>query len=503
MPTVNVNAFATPKYTAREFHTTRAAAIQRITQNTDKWTSFNLAELGMVLLDQNCFESDKLDFYLNRMCEESYIGSAQHYRNVVRLLRLIHVFPDPTAAAEVPVTFTIDVAHSGFDIPAFTQVSDGSAKHVFYLTKKISVGSGETSASGVARNARPVINYTVGVANGDQFFSIKIPLKKMTYGNTRVYGTYRDITTEWEVVDNFIGRDSDERVVKLFHDSKGRGVLLFPDNVEGMIPEKGTVFSVNAWTGGGSDGNLVGTGKINRMLTLVSYVTGVTNTEEPSGGSDLPTKEKLKITGPASIDTNYQPINEEKTRSILESYPGISDVRVVDFDSNVPARLKPTRFWEMWAYISPDLGVYPNSIFLSKLKNYLYERKVVGKRITVKAPIAYTFEHTFLVRLFANSVDPSVARQDIYDALDEYYQDLKQGVNVNLSDWIDLIESVDGVDAVALTDLTVTRSKGLSGETVVYRGSGFRWYKIYPGEKGYASSQYGNYVINFDTPTSR
>lgn len=496
-----ISAFNKPKYTAREFTTNRNAAIERIPIDCPNWTNYALADLGMTLLDQTCFESDKLDFYLNRDSEECYSMTAQHYKNVIRILRSINWFPSPRSAAEVSVTLTLESSHPTVTYPAQSIIiSDTAQLYTLYSVYSAYAAAGTNSIDVVFRHATPVNNYTVGMSNGKPYQIMKIGLKNITDGNTKVYGNYRGITQEWTIVDKFTGRTANERICRLFFDYQGRGTLWFGDNVEGAIPEKGMLMYIDTWTGGGAEGNTIGSGKLTKLLSVSYYINSLTNSESPSGGSDVMSMNKAKLAGPSSVRTNYQPINNDKTYDILMGYPGIYDVDVTDVESNVSARLKPTRFWDMWAYILPDGNTKPNDTFLGKVKKYLYERKLSGSRITPKSAIFYTFDIGLRVTIFDWAVQADV-QTAIYTALDDYFSTLKMGIKIKNSDMIALIEDVSGVDHVAITSIVVTRSKDESGEYETLNASTFDAVVMETGEVGYAKSSENNFTITWGTPT--
>ena len=280
---VEVNAFSSPRYTNREFLSNRAEGLLKIPQNCPNWTNFNPSDPGMVIFDYVTFCQDKLDFYLNRQAEESFPLAAQHAKNTARGLKVINWFPNPNSAAEVMGYFNIATGHSGFTIPKYFQATDTAEKHIFYLVDAVTVPigtSGTQAVSGLFRNAVPAPNFMVGVSNGLPYQAITIALPHLTYGNTRVYANVRDKLVEWDIVDNFVGRGPNEKICRILYDATGGGVLWFGDNIEGLIPEKSTIIYVDTWTGGGAKGNNVGAGKLNTLLTAMSYIDGITNTED-------------------------------------------------------------------------------------------------------------------------------------------------------------------------------------------------------------------------------
>jgi hypothetical protein len=305
---------------------------------------------------------------------------------------------------------------------------------------------------------------------------------------------------EWFPVSTFVGQSSTAKIYKAYYDHDGRVMIMFGDGIEGRIPPRNCVVSTEVWFGGGSAGNRVGAGQLTRTLSTLNYLSSVTNAEAPSGGADVKTNAQLKSIGPNVVKSLWAARSLSNVEALVENYPGVREASVVDMDTNVEdSSLLPAYRWETNVYVLPEEATRPNALFLSRIRAYLADRKVVGTKLLPLSPVFYTFYLNMTVRIFENYLKNKITiHNTLTAALDSYFSNLSLGRRVNSSDIIAIGEAISGIDSLTLTNVDAVKEEGQAGSSVaVVSSSSFDFYELDPGEKASSSNGDGNYTITY------
>lgn len=126
--------------------------------------------------------------------------------------------------------------------------------------------------------------------------------------------------TRWRRVDSLVIAGPDEEVYELRIDESDHVIVVFGDNITGVIPEIGTTnITVIYRTGGGRIGNI----NLGDLSTTVTGSTGffgvpvqILNYERGSGGAERESLDEIRVNAPAFLRTNNTATTEQDYDSL-------------------------------------------------------------------------------------------------------------------------------------------------------------------------------------------
>ena len=139
-------------YTSRDYYALRDALIRRVQERTGgKWTGNDPSDFGVALVETFAYMGDLINYYIDRIANESYLGTATQRQNVLNLASMLGYTAGGYTSATVNVTLTnsINVGYRG-QIGA-TQLTGGTARLVIPNDNTFSVGD-KVNVSGLSRS---------------------------------------------------------------------------------------------------------------------------------------------------------------------------------------------------------------------------------------------------------------------------------------------------------------------------------------------------------------
>jgi predicted phage baseplate assembly protein len=241
----------------------------------------------------------------------------------------------------------------------------------------------------------------------------------------------------WTEVDSFAGCEPDDTVVRV---DRAAGDVLFPPAVRepdgslrryGAVPPKGAPLRVPVYrTGGGPQGN-VASRALSVLRTTIPLIDRVSNRRPALGGVAGENIEQAKLRGPLALRTRDRAVTAEDYEQLAhQAAPGIARVRCVPVGDGADAG--GVRLLVVPSAVADDRGrlrfedLVPTDETLSRVSDYLDERRAVGARLMVEPPFYQGV--TVVAQLTARARAPlETARATAVQALYRYFDPLTGG----------------------------------------------------------------------------
>jgi hypothetical protein len=144
-------------YTSRDYYALRDALIQRVQERTGgKWAGNDPSDFGVALVETFAYMGDIINYYIDRVANESYLGTATQRQSVLNLAAMLGYTAGGYTSATVNVTLTnsLNVGYRG-QIGA-SQLTGGTARLVIpndNVNADPSIGIGDkVNVSGLSRS---------------------------------------------------------------------------------------------------------------------------------------------------------------------------------------------------------------------------------------------------------------------------------------------------------------------------------------------------------------
>jgi hypothetical protein len=114
-------------YSSRDFHSVLSDLLSQIPNFLPEWTDRSPSDFGIALLELFAYQTDILNYYIDRVANEAFLPTAQQRQSVLNLANLLDYTPSGNVAATVSLLFTI-ITPSPIPviIPAGTRVNTPS-----------------------------------------------------------------------------------------------------------------------------------------------------------------------------------------------------------------------------------------------------------------------------------------------------------------------------------------------------------------------------------------
>jgi len=375
------------------------------------------------------------------------------------------------STTEIRIARTLALAYAGTYID---MTSAGAGAHTIYRYSKSVTMYQQTT----------VTDYIVGTSDGTTTWQEYI-LPDKNILKTTVSVVINSVT--WTRVDTFVYSGVADTHYKIKFMTDGSSSIMFGNGVYGIVPGAFDIY-VDYATGGGLNSNISVIGKINVYGGADSNITGVSNYEAMTGGGDKESIESAKIIAPILLKTRDRFVTVEDGETLAYNYGGISRVNIVkNYYGVLSAQV----------IIVPNGGGVPSGSLKTALDTYLTDRSILGSidvrvvdptyvatnvTITVHMLSGYLFatikptiefaiklltsESTYEIQqyLISNGIAATVTYVNTlwsttftasdYNEVLRLIEAVKApnfGENIEQSDFLALIDSVTGVDYLAVT----------------------------------------------------
>ena len=136
-------------YTSRDYYALREALVKRIQDRIDTWQGNDPADFGVALVEAFSYMGDLVNYYIDRIANESYILTATQRQNLLNLASQFGYTPSGYTAATVDVVLTNNGGYKGQ--VGGSILSSGSAQIVVPNDNPFTVGE-VVNVYGLARS---------------------------------------------------------------------------------------------------------------------------------------------------------------------------------------------------------------------------------------------------------------------------------------------------------------------------------------------------------------
>jgi hypothetical protein len=201
-------------YTGRDYYTIREQLIERVQARVPGWRGTDANDFGVALVEAFAYMGDLINYYIDRVANESYLGTATQRETILNLANMYGYTPAGYVSSIVALSMTNNSGYSG-SIGA-TIVEDGTVDGTSYSgVAKLIVPSNHPFVTGDAIRVAGVPDTATGKLGGET----------VTY-NTSVYNGYYT-------------------VLNTGYNNIGRNVVWFqPESISTTISLTGTTFTI-------------------------------------------------------------------------------------------------------------------------------------------------------------------------------------------------------------------------------------------------------------------
>lgn len=323
-------------YTNQDFASLKARMVDIIKHKfADEFNDFNESSLAMMLVELWAFVADQLSFKIDQIANELFIDTVTETANVLRLASLVGFKPTPPTPAKAMFAITLNnpIAKDIFIntplIISFKAANGMGEKNMELFpadernspafNKKIIVPAGTTFINNVV-GIEGQTRREVSEGKGTAWQQIPLPSSHVLWGSisVKIAGNYWkevDFFTSWQPMPEF-------RVEYL---DGYRAIIVFGNNMTGLVPPKGAAIEITYRTGGGDAGNII-SGSINQSVSI--HVHGynsmitcvVSNYTKGEGGYNGDGIDDIRIKLPIYMKTQNRAVTGEDYKTICENF---------------------------------------------------------------------------------------------------------------------------------------------------------------------------------------
>lgn len=298
-------------YTDRDFDALKARLQRGIRSVFPKWTDFNTANFGNIIVECLCFVGDVLAVYEDNDAREAFLSTCVLRINAIRHARRIGYTMRGASAAGVDLQFTLRQVYADVTFAEDSIVRTKSATdpaRVRLLSDLLILGGNLT---GTVSAENSLVHTESFESNGDidqEFVLTFVPFLRIPTGGLR------DATGTYEIVEHWLDSGPADRHAIVLVSEQNRGLVKFGDGINGKVPS-GTIDVDPYLTGGGAiiiDPDTLQLPEFTQVDALSAQVLfDVTNPEASVGGEDQEGIEEARMEAPATLRTNERSVAKE------------------------------------------------------------------------------------------------------------------------------------------------------------------------------------------------
>jgi hypothetical protein len=283
-------------YTNRDFNSLRSALIARVQQSIPEWQGTDPADFGVALVETFAYMGDLINYYIDRIANESFIYTANQRQSLLNLSRIYGYSPTGYKAASVDITITNN-SNNTYTISDGSVISgeinnNGVFSTIYFTLDSQVMLAPNTPTTVTATHGRPsildypaqnstdiagkIIGYSDGTSN--QIFPINSD--NVLEDSVVVYVLNGTTYEQWSKIDHIVDANQNSTVYQIYFDEFDQLYIQFGNGLSGSIPQVNAAIKVQYSIGGGVIGNIP-----NNTLNTLYY--GFDSTYTPYSSSDL------------------------------------------------------------------------------------------------------------------------------------------------------------------------------------------------------------------------
>lgn len=309
-------------YTSRDYYAIRNDLIERMKNRIPEWAGNDPADFGVALVEAFAYMGDLLNYYIDRVANESYLGTATQRQSIINIAKTYGYYPAGYRAASVQVEF-YNSSDETITIPAGTQVTadvffNDTVVQVLFTTdldtvvlpgelSEVSASHAEDISKRVENQYEDFNGEALGVSTGEPDQQFTLQENQVVDGSIVIWIKNGNVYEKWEAVAHLSDYGPKDSVYFITIDSNNFVCINFGDGISGVIPPKDGVIKAVYNVGGGAQGNLASRTPLDiyQLFNLDSvteqnirtYITATTNTAG-LGGSDPESNDSIRMNAP-------------------------------------------------------------------------------------------------------------------------------------------------------------------------------------------------------------
>lgn len=448
-------------YTSRDFDAVRSMLVGLARGRFPEWTTVGeAADFGTVLLEMMAYASDVLNFYIDRVGAEAFLGTAVRRQSVLWMADMLGYRPigQQAASTVLNVALAPTAEVQSFTLPAGTRISSSEDTTVVFETDfDVTVTKGQQAV--VTATEGTTTQASLGVAKGVPNAEFVLPDRGVVFQSIVVRTNEAHRLVEWSQVDRIVTARPSQSAFSAYVDDEGYTHLLFGDNAAGRIPPAGIDLVATYRHGIGAAANDIGPGVINSPQMSVPAGFTVANVDRPLGGADPESVESMRHSIPRSTGVQDRAVTLADYQSLAVRVPGVA--RAVAYGqvySAVTVRIAPVGGA---AAVSEDQMVQLRTSVEADLRS----KSLLGAHVFVEDVYQHNNQGWDDVVLDLDVyVLPGYSRNQVVSRVAARVEELFAfdnvdfGKRISIGDVYRSATNVDGVDYVEINSLYASRS---------------------------------------------
>lgn len=450
-------------YTSRDYEAFRYDMLNLIPFLLPEYTDLSESDAGVMLVELNAYVADILSYYIDRVANEVYLGTATQRQSVINIVKqLSYTLSNSTPSSSLLVFKLIEPAKNEIVIPkGFSASTEGSAYEepiTFETTRDLIIPKGaigtEQDENGNYLYAVEVVqgitipNEIVGSSNGQPQQRFRLQYQNVIDDSIELFvdeGAGFELWTD--LTNKDISSTTDGKHYYRETDEDNFTYIIFGDGLNGKIPAIGTDnIQASYRVGGGSHTN-VGANTIVVPNSNIAEIDSVFNPIPATGGRDRESIEEAKVNAPKLFKTQSRAVTKEDYENIARSVPGVSKAIAVP---------DPVLYNTVHITVAPNGGGLPSTKLIQDVRQLLEERKVITTNIIMEMPKYIEADIAMNIRIL-----DGWSQQDTLTNVTETmkavfnFENMDFGKGIPVSKIYQEIMGIQGIYSVTVTKMTI------------------------------------------------
>lgn len=500
-------------YTSRDYYSLRDELLNRVrlavnanAPSNRRWTGEDPSDFGVALVEAFAYMGDILNYYIDRIANESYLPTASQRQNVINLAELYGYRPAGYRAAYLTLRFSNN-STAAYVVPAGTQVigqiviDDLVQDLIFTTLERVTVPASTGGAAGTANVGathaenvalRPenlstgendISGEFVATSSGQPNQSYALDEDKIVDGSIQAWVQNGDVYEPWQQVVHLGDFGPSDAVYSIRLNADNISSVIFGDGVSGAVPNPLANIKVVYDVGGGEVGNCsVGVldtiyripGLTNAQTAAIGDFLLVTNTAAGVGGSSPESTSSIRTNAPKLLSAITRAVSLKDYENLVLAIPNLGKSKA---EAATPTSIN--------LYVAPQRNDGSGDIFpgyngagtllttewlalQTSVQSYLSDKIQIGVSVTVSpptyVPVSVDVKFTKLPQFTSEQVSAAIKLK----LLNEFsYNKTTFGDLITPEDIEFQLKQVEGVRVVQVTSLARTTGNTLGINSLV------------------------------------
>lgn len=312
-------------YTSRDFDSTRSLLIGLARGTFPEWLTVGEAnDFGTVLLEMVAYTSDIMNFYIDRVASEAFLGTAIRRQSVLWIADMLGYQHIGQQAASVVLTASVPgSAAMPFTIPTGTQLRASKYPLVNFETDyDVTIAPGQSAV--VAASEGTSFAGTFGTSKGAPNSDFVLADLGIVFQTVTVQTNEAGRIIDWVRLDSVLSAAPNQSAFATYVDDSGYTHIIFGDNSAGRIPPTGLELRATYRFGVGASANALPPGAVDTLGISAPSGFTITSIDKPLGGADPETIDSMRFSIPRTASSQNRAVTLNDFQSLSLQVPGVA-----------------------------------------------------------------------------------------------------------------------------------------------------------------------------------